>query len=174
MTLGPANETKREEPAMPSETKTVPQVSIILIRETAEQMSGSGCCGRVAGDPDLTGSGDAFREVRRQQEAFGILHRAVVEFFSEQQQRGELTIVTVDPRNQPYLIPKLVKDVWRYRPGWGKGLCSTLQFFSLPAVIVNGRILSRRGRLLDPDALCHAVNEILTASKSQSLRQEYS
>jgi len=151
---------------MPSETNPVPKVSIILIRETAEQMSGSGCCGRIAGDSCRTGSGDAFREVRLQQEAFGILHRAVVEFFAAERQRGELTIVTVDPRNQPYLVPKLVKDVWHYRPGWGKGLCSTLQFFSLPAVIVNGRILSCRSRSLDPDALCHAVNEILAASNA--------
>jgi hypothetical protein len=159
---------------MRSETNTIPQVSIILIRETAEQMSGSGCCGRVEGDPRPAGGGDAFREVRRRQEAFGILHRAIVEFFAAEQQRNELTIVTVDPRNQPYLIPKLLKDVWRYRPGWGTGLCTALQFFSLPAVIVNGRILSCRGRLLDPDALCHAVNEILAAANAQSLRREYS
>lgn len=159
---------------MSSETRPIPRVSILLIREATEQMTGSGCCGRIEGDSCLTGADDTFRNVRRQQEAFGILHRAVVEFFAAERQRQELTMVTVDPRNQLYLIPKLLKDVWRYRPGWRDGLCTALQFFSLPAVVVNGRVLSCRGRLLDPDALCHEVSRILAAPNAQSLRREYS
>ncbi len=138
-----------------------PKVSIILIRETAEQMTGSGCCGRLEGDHKLTGGGAAFQEVRRQQESFGILHRAVVEFFAEEYRSHELEIVTVDPRNQLYLIPKLIGDVWRYRPGVWSGLLTVCQFHSLPAVIVNGSVLSRRDRQLDPDALCHAVSCLL-------------
>jgi len=146
----------------------IPRVSILLIREAAEQMTGSGCCGRLEGDSDLIGGKKAFAEVRRQQEAFGILHRAVIEFFGEQQQRGELSIVTIDPRNQLYLIPKLFQDVWRYRPGWRSGLCALCQWFSLPAVIVNGRVLSARGVPLDPDTLCHEVGRLLVEDIAQS------
>ncbi len=161
-------------PELTSGTNSAPRVSIILIRESAEQVTGSGCCGRLEGDSSLTGGARAFQRARSQQEAFGILHRAVVEFFADEQRRSELTIVTVDPRNQVYLFPKLVKDVWRYRPGWWCGLCTALQFFSLPAVIINGRVLSRRGQLLDPDALCHAIREILSAPHAQSVHGEFS
>jgi hypothetical protein len=40
-------------------------------------------------------------------------------------------------------------------------LCTALQIFSLPAVVVNGRVLSRRGQPLAPDALCHEVGRLL-------------
>lgn len=159
---------------MPEESNVTPQVSIILIRESAEQMTGSGCCGRLEGDSSLTGGAAAYRNVRREQEAFGVLHRAVAQFYADEIRSGVVTIRTVDPRNQPYLFPKLCKDVWRHRPGWGRGLCTLLQLYALPAVIVNGRVISRRGRPLDPDALCHEVGRILAASKTQPLSQEHS
>ena len=59
------------------------------------------------------------------------------------------------------LLPKLVGDAFRYRPGWKDALRATFQLFSLPAVVVNGRVLSRRGQPLDPDALCHEISGLL-------------
>jgi hypothetical protein len=41
-----------------------------------------------------------------------------------------------------------------------------LQLFSIPAVIVNGRVLSRRGEPLDPDALCHVLSTLLAREPS--------
>ncbi len=150
------------------------KVSVLLIREAAEQMTGSGCCGRLEGDNSITGGAEAFREVRQQQAAFGILHRAVGDFFADSVRSGELEIVTIDPRNQLYLIPRLFTDVWRFRPGFFSGLSTVLQLFALPAVVVNGRVISRRGRPMDPDCLCHAVNQLLSAADSQPAQKVYS
>ncbi len=69
--------------------------------------------------------------------------------------------MTIDPRNQLALVPKLASDVLRYRPGWKSALRTTFQLFSLPAVVVNGRVLSRRGQPLDPDALCYEISRLL-------------
>lgn len=141
---------------------TTPRVSIILIREAAEQVTGSGCCGKLEGDRTVTGGADVYREIRARQQEFGILHRAIVEFFGDAHRSNELAMVTVDPRNQLYLMPKLLKDAIRYRPGWSAALTTTLQLFALPAVIVNGRVLSCRGAPISPDALCHAVGTLLS------------
>ena len=140
-------------------------VSVLLIREHAEQVTGSGCCGKLSGDDSLVGdTSRIFAEARSTQEHFGLLHRAIREFFPANSSGGELPpvrVVTVDPRNQLYLLPKLARDVWHYRPGWRDALRTLSLSFSLPAVIVNGRVLSRRGRTVDPDAICHAVAEAL-------------
>jgi len=153
---------------MSGKDKKIPRVSIILIRESAEQMTGSGCCGKLEGDCSLTGGAEVFREIRQGQEHFGVLHRAIVEFFSEARRTNELALVTVDPRNQLYLWPKLLRDVLRYRPGWKSGFITILQLFSLPAVIVNGQVLSRRGSATDPDTLCHVVGSLLDEQKSST------
>lgn len=136
-------------------------VSVILIRENAEQLTGSGCCGKLEGDHPLTERRELFRHTRAHQESFGTLHRAVREFFPPLDGREQVSLHVVDPRNQLYLVPKLWRDVIRYRPGWRAGLRTALQLFSLPAVIVNGRVLNRKGRPPDPDALCHAVAQAI-------------
>jgi hypothetical protein len=138
-----------------------PPVSVILIRENAEQLTGSGCCGKLEGDDGLLGRPDLFEHVRRQQLELGVLHRAVRKFYPPVDGRERVAMATVDPRNQLYLIAKLWGDAWRYRPGFWAGLRTVLQLFSLPAVIVNGRVLSRRGQPVDPDSLCRAIQEQL-------------
>ena len=138
-----------------------PKVSIILIREHAGQMTGSGCCGKLEGDNALTGGGEAFGPLRARQREFGVLHRAVRKFFGDPGDGNRVSIVTVDPRNQLYLMPKLFWDVVRYRPGWRAGLAAAMQIFSPPVVVVNGRVLNRKGETVDPDTLCHMVTDLL-------------
>jgi hypothetical protein len=138
-----------------------PPVSVILVREYAEQVTGSGCCGKLEGDNALLGGESVFERTRRIQHDFGILHRAVREFYPAESGRERVAVVTVDPRNQLYLVPKLWSDVLFYRPGWRNGLKTMLQWFSTPAVIVNGRVVSGRNQIPDPDALCHRIHELL-------------
>jgi hypothetical protein len=134
-----------------------PLVSVILIREYAEQLTGGGCCGALSeDDPSVEGRG-IFDHLKQQQRDLGILHRTVRQFFPPVGGLEQVAVVTVDPRNQLYLWPKLLCDVLRYRPGWRAGLRTALQLFSLPAVVVNGRVISRRDGPLDPDTLCHAI-----------------
>lgn len=140
-----------------------PPVSVILIREHAEQLTGSGCCGKLEGDNALVGGRPVFALARRGQQQMGVLHRAVREFFPPRDGRELVAVEVVDPRNQLYLWPKLIGDVLRYRPGLSAGLRTIAQFFALPAVIVNGRVISRRGQPLDPDTLCHQITRLLPA-----------
>ena len=138
-----------------------PPVSVILIRENAEQVTGGGCCGGLDDDDPTVKPHDLFRQAKEHQRELGVLHRAMRERFPPAEGRPRVAVVTVDPRNQLYLWPKLVGDVLRYRPGWRAGLRTALQMFALPAVVVNGRVLSRRDRPMDPDTLCRAIGELL-------------
>lgn len=138
-----------------------PPVSVLLIRENPEQMTGSGCCGKLEGDTALTGGDRVFQHARQHQREMGVLHRAIREFFPPCDGTERVRVQIVDPRNQLYLLPRLWRDVWHYRPGLWAGLRTACELFSLPAVIVNGRVLSRRKRPLDPDALCHAIRSAL-------------
>jgi hypothetical protein len=137
------------------------QVSVVLICEQAQQVTGSGCCGKLRGDPALTGTARAFSQVRQQREEIGLLYRTVRRLFSREMDQGRLVVVAVDPRNQLYLVPRLWVDVWRHRPGWRAGLWTVFQVFSLPAVIVNGRVIGTGGRLPTPDEMCHVLRTLL-------------
>jgi hypothetical protein len=138
-----------------------PRVSVILIREIAEQLTGGGCCGSLTDDDPVVQKKALFRDARQHQRDLGLLHRTIREFFPTEIGPDRVSVVTVDPRNQLYLIPKLWRDVVRYRPGWRSAARTGLQLFSLPAVVVNGEVLSRRGQPLDPDTVCHAIARLL-------------
>ncbi len=114
--------------------------SIILIRETEEQVAASGCCGKFEGD-FARGAGEwVFPERRQIKESMGAVTRWLKEEFGD---AIELTIV--DPRNPLYLFPKIIRDVWRFRPSLGATVRSVCLAFSFPAVLVNGAVkFSRR------------------------------
>ncbi|MGE3807102.1 MAG: hypothetical protein AB7K24_20760 [Gemmataceae bacterium] len=135
------------------------RVSVLLICEQPELLTGSGCCRLHArnGAMDLS---SIFRDVDDQREKIGLLYRVLRRFFARDLEEKSLAIVCVDPRNQLYLVPKLWRDVWRYRPGWKAGCLAAFQAFALPAVVVNGRPLSRKGEI-DPDELCHTIGQLL-------------
>jgi len=137
------------------------RVSVLLIRENAEQLTGGGCCGTLDADDPMLGGRDPFHHARQDRRDLGLLHRAIRKLYPPDGDRGQVAVQIVDPRNQLYLIAKLAADVIRYRPGLGAGLYTICQMFSLPAVVVNGRVISRRGETLDPDAVCHAIGQAL-------------
>ena len=71
----------------------------------------------------------------------------------------------VDPRNLAYLVPKLVRDYWIYRPPLGAFLRALFLFFSPPALIVNGRVLASR-RLPDETATLALVEQASRSARS--------
>jgi hypothetical protein len=114
--------------------------SVILIRETEEQVAGSGCCGKIEGDFARCGDEWVFPERRQMKESMGEVARWLKEEFGE---AIELTVV--DPRNQLYLFPKIARDVWHFRPRLGSALRGLCMAFAFPAVLVNGAVkFSRR------------------------------
>lgn len=138
------------------------RVSVIFVREQAAQVTGSGCCGKLEGEHGLVCRiDDLFSHTRAVQRDFGVLHRAVREFFPPSQGIEQVTVVSVDPRNQLYLAAKLWRDVFRFRPGFIESIRTISQWFAIPAVIVNGRVLSRPGHPVDPDSLCHEIHRCL-------------
>ncbi len=112
--------------------------SVVLVREWEQQMSGSGCCGRLEGDV-LGGAGGerVFAERRAIMEAMGPLYRRLRGRFGD-----DLDLLVVDPRNQISLIPRLVRDFRRYGVGWREA-ARTLRDLSTSTVVVNGRLFAR-------------------------------
>jgi hypothetical protein len=114
--------------------------SVILVRETEEQVAGSGCCGKFEGDFARCGDEWVFPERRQIKESMGEIVRCLREEFGD-----AIELSVVDPRNQLYLYPKIVRDVWRFRPQLGSALRSLCMAFAFPAVLINGAVkFSRR------------------------------
>lgn len=138
------------------------QASVILVRENAEQLTGSGCCGKLEGDNACVDGKSLFTQSEHEKSRLGVLYRAVRESFSADQ----VELVQVDPRNQLYLAMKLLRDVWRYRPGLRASFNSVFQVFALPAVIVNGHVLSRRGQTPSADELLDHIHRVVEAPET--------
>lgn len=113
-----------------------PKPSVIIVREWEQQLTGSGCCGKIEGD--FLGCGDdaVFAERRRGMERMGPVYRAIRERF-----RDTVELQVVDPRN-PSLIFLLMRDFWVYRTGLRTAI-STLARLPKQGVIVNGRLVDR-------------------------------
>jgi len=111
--------------------------SVVLVREWEQQMSGSGCCGRLEGDVLGSGGDRIFPERRVIMEAMGPLYRRLRGRFGD-----GLDLLVVDPRNQISMVPRLVRDFWRYGVRWGDAL-RTLRDINTSSVVINGRLFSR-------------------------------
>lgn len=127
--------------------------SVILVREWEQQMSSSGCCGRLQGD--LLGDGESriFAERRRIMEAMGPLYRALKARFG-----SDVDVLVVDPRNLVSLIPRLIRDFIHYHVPLSHAF-ATLSGVSTLTVIVNGRIYAR-GRWPDAGALARDLERL--------------
>lgn len=133
--------------------------SVILIREWEEQISGSGCCGRLGGD-FLTRQGEpAFRERRACMEAMAPLSRTLRERFGD-----AIELQVLDPRN-PALLFLLLRDFWAFRVGLVEAL-KTIGRLPVQAVVVNGRLVSG-GEWPDPLEVVQILDEAITPDVPQ-------
>jgi hypothetical protein len=82
--------------------------SVLLVRPWDEQMSGSGCCGRLGGLSTELGRAEDFAPQRCDMESMGHVYRALRQTLPAD---AELTVV--DPRNAVWLVPRLLRDSWR-------------------------------------------------------------
>ena len=88
----------------------MPSHHLILVREIDQQMSGSGCCGRIQGDAVLwDDGGNVFKERRERMERVGEIYRAVRAEFG-----GMVEITIVDPRNLVSFVPLVLRDAYRF------------------------------------------------------------
>ncbi len=111
---------------------------VVLVVERAEQLTGSGCCGKLEGDNAFQGGTPVFEDSRRDQEAAGSLFQ----LFRELGPRWSVEIV--DPRNMLALWPKLWRHVRRHHPPLTAAIRTLFFSFAPPALLVDGRIVSSR------------------------------
>ncbi|CAN5142572.1 hypothetical protein BH20ACT5_BH20ACT5_03150 [soil metagenome] len=124
---------------------------VVLVRQWDQQMSGSGCCGRLGGvGNDLSDAAD-FAPQRADMEEMGVIYRRLR---AELPDDVELTVV--DPRNTVWLVPRLLRDGHarglRGRTLWrqvSRGTSST-------AVVVDGLAVAW-GALPGPDEVLARV-----------------
>jgi hypothetical protein len=135
-----------------------PSASLILIREWEQQMSSSGCCGRLEGDLLSWNNEPLFADRRRMMEKAGELYRAVQERFP-----NSVHVQIVDPRNVPSLIPILLSEFRKVRVPWGAAF-STIRNLAVNTVIVNGRVFSA-GTWPDAASLCEHLAVIGAESR---------
>ncbi len=113
--------------------------SVIFVREWEQQMSSSGCCGRLEGDTLSWGGERCFAERRKIMDRVGELYRAIRDRYGD-----GVDIRVIDPRNIPALIPTLVSDFRRYGVPLRQAL-GVLFGITVNTVVVNGRLVSRKG-----------------------------
>lgn len=120
-----------------SSHRSAPRPSVLLIREWEQQMSSSGCCGRLEGDVLLQQGVRCFPERRENMEEMGPLYRALRDRWGD-----AIDLHVVDPRNLPTLLGLLWRDVRARRVG-PLGALRTLFGVTVTSVVVDGRIVSR-------------------------------
>lgn len=137
----------------------MPDPQVLLVREWDEQVTGSGCCGRLGGENCEISDGAAFERSRADMEAMGAVYRAL---------RAELTsapvsITVVDPRNMFWLLPSM------WRAARRRGMTRRQTWYEIrrgtanASVVVNGRTLFS-GSVPDTYTVVEAVRSELFAS----------
>lgn len=115
--------------------------SVIIVREQDELIAA--CCVPLDGEfVREVGKVDLFEETTAIIRTTGELYQRLKEEYGD-----SIDIDVVDPRNQGYLFPRLIKDVFRYKVPLVQGL-KTIFALRSPAVVCNGRLLMSGNREL--------------------------
>lgn len=136
--------------------------SILLVREWDQQMSGSGCCGRLGGIGNDLGREEDFAPARAGMEAMGAVYRALRAGLPE----DEVELTVVDPRNTIWLIPRIVRDA-RRRGVRGAALWGEVRRGTANgAVVVDGRAVCT-GELPSPDEVLARVRAAMAGTERE-------
>ncbi|WP_207890421.1 hypothetical protein [Rubrobacter taiwanensis] len=129
---------------------------VLLVREWDQQMSGSGCCGRLGGVNHELGEESTYAHNRSEMERMGEVYRALkAELFDE-----DVEFAVVDPRNAIWLVPNILRDAVRRGLPAREILRSVRDGVSQGAIIVDGRVLFS-GRIPKPEEAVAAVRSEL-------------
>ncbi|MCF6094988.1 hypothetical protein L1765_13560 [Microaerobacter geothermalis] len=110
------------------------QFKVIIIREDEE---GGQCCAALEGEYAMELEGKPLFEERRViMENMGVLFSLLEKEFGP-----HIQIDMVDPRNQAYLIPRLIRDIREYRVPWLRGF-KTIFGYRIPSIICNGELIA--------------------------------
>ena len=140
--------------------------SIILIRETDAQLTGSGCCGKLEGDNAKFNDSFVFAETRKIKETMGDVFQTLTKRFSD-----SIEMSVVDPRNFLYLYPKILKDVFVFRPSLKSTLKAFFMMIAVPSIIINGEIF-RTSDFSNNEEVAQRIESLITANKEKSDTQK--
>ena len=132
--------------------------TLIFVRESEGQLTGSGCCGKLEGGWRNGKGRPVFVLQRKTLQAIFPLSQAARRHFGRR-----VEVLHVDPRNQLFLFPRLLMEGIRHRAFGLRFLCALLMIYRLPAVIFNGELLFS-GRV-------PSESEFLTALENRLGRQ---
>ena len=133
--------------------------SIILIRETDAQLTGSGCCGKLDGDNARFNNSFVFAETRLIKETMGDVLQALTKRFSD-----SIEISVVDPRNFLYLYPKILKDVLLFRPSLKLTLKAIFMMIAVPSIVINGEIF-RANYFSNKEEIAERIESLINLKK---------
>jgi len=139
-----------------------PKPSIILIRETDAQLTGSGCCGKLEGDNAKFSNAFVFAETRQIKETMGEILQSLTKRFSD-----SIEITVVDPRNFLYLYPKILKDVMVFRPSLKSSLKALFMMIAVPSIIINGEIF-RTSYFSNNEEIAQKIEPLIPVNKEKS------
>lgn len=113
---------------------------MVLVREWDQQMSGSGCCGRLEGEMTDYGGEKVFSERRAVMEQMGEIYRALLEAFPDQ-----IEVEVIDPRNLIAYMGLFLRGQKMRNATWRDKIHQFAQGLSRCAVFVNGELLFSGG-----------------------------
>ncbi|MQA07754.1 MAG: hypothetical protein GEU98_04210 [Pseudonocardiaceae bacterium] len=126
---------------------------VVLVREWDQQMSGSGCCGRLGSETVSVLAEDAddpYAGTRVDMERVGAVYRALRDRFPDE----EVELTVVDPRNTVWLIPAIWRDARRRGLSIPAALRQMNAATAACALICDGVVLATDA---DPDQAVAAV-----------------
>ncbi|CAN5825014.1 hypothetical protein BH20ACT11_BH20ACT11_09640 [soil metagenome] len=127
---------------------------LILVREADEQMSGSGCCGRLGGVDNELGDAETYAHTRREMESMGEVYRALKSELADFDEYVKFEVV--DPRNMVWLIPAIMRDGRRHGRQVGETLSHARRGIAYNSVILDGKVLFH-GHIPSPEEAIQAV-----------------
>lgn len=132
---------------------------LILVREMDQQMSGSGCCGRLEGDLiHWSDDGCVFSERREKMNRVGAIYRAVREAFGD-----AVEITMVDPRNLVSFLPLVARDAWRNEVPFLDAMKAVFSN-SLSTAVFDGQLLYT-GRIPQPDEVVDLITRRMSIDR---------
>lgn len=135
--------------------------SIILIRETDAQLTGSGCCGKLEGDNAKFNDSFVFAETRKIKETMGDVFQTLTRKYSD-----SVEIAVVDPRNFLYLYPKILKDVLVFRPSLRSTLKAIFMMITVPSIVINGEIF-RTNDFSNNEEVAQRIESLININKKK-------
>ena len=139
--------------------------SIILIRETDAQLTGSGCCGKLEGDNAKFSDSFVFAETRKIKETMGDVFQTLTRKYSD-----SVEIAVVDPRNFLYLYPKILKDVLVFRPSLRSTLKAIFMMITVPSIVINGEIF-RTNDFSNNEEVAQRIESLININKKKFATQ---